>query len=70
MRTTHSGPLPPLFFRFSSSLVKVIVYVWFNDENTLREPGSKTDVYAAFKRMLARGTVPDGLDALLREAAG
>ena len=57
-----------LFFRFASSPVKVIVYVWFNDEDTLRKAGSKTDVYQAFKRMLARGVVPTGIAELLREA--
>ena len=44
-----------LFFRFASNPVKVIVYVWFNDEDTLRKSGAKTDVYETFKRMLARG---------------
>ena len=58
-----------LFFRFASSPVKVIVYVWFNDEDTLRKAGSKTDVYETFKRMLARGVVPGGIDELLREAS-
>lgn len=57
-----------LFFRFASDPVKVIVYVWFNDEDTLRKAGSKTDVYEAFKRLLARGVVPSDIDALLREA--
>ncbi len=54
-----------LFFRFASSPVKVIVYVWFNDEDTLRKAGSKIDVYEAFKRMLARGVVPARIDELL-----
>ena len=58
-----------LFFRFASSPVKVIVYVWFNDEDTLRKAGSKTDVYETFKRMLARGVVPQTIDDLLREAS-
>jgi toxin YhaV len=57
-----------LFFRFASSPVKVIVYVWFNDEDTLRKAGSKTDVYAAFKRMLARGVVPARIDELLSDS--
>ena len=57
-----------LFFRFASSPVKVIVYVWFNDENTLRKAGSKSDVYESFKRMLARGVVPGDIDDLLRVA--
>ena len=58
-----------LFFRFAASRVKIVVYVWFHDEDTLRKAGSKADVYEAFKRLLARGVVPDGIDALLREAA-
>ena len=56
-----------LFFRFASNPVKVIVYVWFNNENTLRKAGSKTDVYEAFRRILERGVVPNDIDALLRE---
>ena len=58
-----------MFFRFASNPLKVIVYVWFNDEDTLRKAGSKTDVYETFKRMLARGVVPNDIDALLTGAA-
>lgn len=54
-----------LFFRFNSNSIKLIVYVWFNDEDTLRKSGSKTDVYETFKRMLARGEVPDSITELL-----
>ena len=57
-----------LFFRFASSPVKVLVYVWFNDEDTLRKAGSKTDVYEAFRQMLARGVVPTGIAELLPNA--
>ena len=57
-----------LFFRFASRPVKIIVYVWFNDEDSLRKAGSKTDVYEAFRRMLARGEVPDGIEPLLMES--
>lgn len=57
-----------LFFRFASNPVKVIVYVWFNDEDTLRKAGSKTGVYESFKRMLTRGVVPRDIGALLSEA--
>ena len=57
-----------LFFRFASSPVKVIVYVWFNDEDTLRKAGSKSDVHESFRRMLARGEVPGDIEDLLREA--
>ena len=57
-----------LFYRFASSPIKVIVYVWFNDEDTLRKAGSKTDVYETFRRMLARGLVPRDMDTLLKQA--
>ena len=39
-----------LFFGFAPDPVKVIVHVWFNDENTLCKAGSKSDLYEAFKR--------------------
>ena len=58
-----------LFFRFASSPKKAIVYVWFNDEDSLRKAGSKTDVYETFKRMLARGMVPNNVDALLQDSS-
>jgi toxin YhaV len=57
-----------LFFRFASSPIQLIVYVWFNDEDTLRKAGSRTDVYEAFKRMLMRGEVPPTIEALLAES--
>ena len=55
-----------LFFRFASSPIQIIIYVWFNDENTLRKAGAKTDVYETFKRMLAQGKVPGSIEELLR----
>ena len=54
-----------LFFRFTSSPIQIIIYVWFNEESTLRKAGAKTDVYETFKRMLARGQVPGSVEALL-----
>jgi toxin YhaV len=57
-----------LFFRFASQPIKVIVYVWFNDEDTLRKAGAKTDVYETFKRMLARGVVPTSINDLLDDS--
>lgn len=55
-----------LFYRFASNPSKVIVYVWFNDEETLRKAGSKTDVYETFKQMLARGVVPKNIKELMK----
>jgi len=54
-----------LFFRFSTK-DRVIVYVWVNDEFTLRKAGSKTDAYAVFKSMLTAGDPPRTLEALLK----
>ncbi|WP_295456032.1 type II toxin-antitoxin system YhaV family toxin [uncultured Thiodictyon sp.] len=53
-----------LFFRYDSK-AKVIVFAWINDENTLRSPGSKSDPYAVFQKMLERGYPPDSWSALL-----
>jgi toxin YhaV len=63
--------LPPryrLFFKFTSAQRKII-YVWLNDEHTLRKEGSKTDVYEVFKQMLKRGQVPDSIADLLKKSA-
>ena len=57
-----------MFFRFASKPVKLIVYVWFNDEDSLRKAGAKTDVYETFRRMLARGEVPESIEHLLVES--
>jgi toxin YhaV len=56
-----------LFFRFSSK-DRVIVYVWVNDEFTLRKAGSKTDAYAVFKSMLTAGNPPRTFEDLLKHA--
>jgi len=56
-----------LFFRFSSK-EKTIVYVWMNDESTLRKAGSKTDPYAVFRTMLESGNPPDSMEELVRRS--
>ena len=64
--------LPPryrLFYRFSSKPVRIIVYAWLNDEATLRKEGAKTDVYAVFQRMLARGEVPSDIAELMKRGS-
>lgn len=53
-----------LFFRFNST-PPIIIYVWMNDERTLRKAGSKTDCYNVFKKMLSRGEVPDNIKQLI-----
>lgn len=57
-----------LFYRFATSPAPMIVYVWLNDETTLRKAGARTDVYAVFQRMLARGEVPTDLEDLKRQS--
>lgn len=53
-----------LFFRYRSD-PKLIVYVWFNDDSTLRQVGAKTDVYLVFRAMLERGKPPSTWEDLV-----
>lgn len=53
-----------LFFRYHSG-AKIIVYVWLNDEDTLRKAGNRTDVYATFRAMLERERPPTDWDDLI-----
>lgn len=57
-----------LFFRFASSPLPLIVFVWLNDEDTLRKEGAKTDVYLRFRAMLERGEVPTAMEDLIRDS--
>ena len=54
-----------LLYRFST-LQKIIVYAWVNDEGSLRKSGSKTDPYAVFQAMLKSGEPPHSFAELLR----
>jgi toxin YhaV len=54
-----------LFYRFSSEL-RIIIYVWVNNERSLRKAGSKTDPYALFRTMLDSGNPPSSFAELLR----
>jgi toxin YhaV len=56
-----------LFFRFDSA-AKIIVYVWVNDQESLRAYGSKTDAYALFQKMLASGYPPGSFEELLKQS--
>jgi toxin YhaV len=57
-----------LFFRFDSS-TKTIIYSWFNDEETLRAYGSKSDAYLTFVKMLQRGKPPTDWSQLVESLA-
>jgi toxin YhaV len=56
-----------LFYRFSTN-EKIIIYVWVNDERTLRKAGSKTDPYNVFRGMLEAGNPPGSVEELLKSA--
>ncbi|NJL58881.1 MAG: type II toxin-antitoxin system YhaV family toxin [Desulfobacteraceae bacterium] len=62
--------MPPryrMFFRYHSDFVikkgfspeKCIIFVWFNDESTLRKEGSKTDCYKVLAHYLNSGKIPN-----------
>ncbi|WP_418648283.1 type II toxin-antitoxin system YhaV family toxin [Thauera butanivorans] len=53
-----------LLFRYDSK-VRVIVYAWVNDEQTLRSSGSRSDRHALFEKMPGRGHPPDDWNALM-----
>lgn len=57
-----------LFFRYRKA-EKIILYAWVNDTDTLRAYGAKTDAYAVFKKMLARGRPPDNWEKLMAECS-
>jgi toxin YhaV len=54
-----------LFFRYSKS-ARVILYVWVNDQDTLRTYGSRDDAYSVFARMLDSGNPPDDWESLVK----
>ena len=56
-----------LFFRYDSRM-KVIIYVWMNDEDTKRAYESKTDAYLVFQKMLESGYPPGEFAELLRQS--
>ena len=51
-----------LFFVFSNS-AKVIIFLYLNDERTLRKEGSPDDPYVIFTRMVQRGEIGADFDA-------
>lgn len=56
-----------LFFRFRTD-DRVIVYIWLNDESTLRKEGGKKDVYVVFRKMLSSGNIPCSIEELLNQS--
>jgi toxin YhaV len=56
-----------LFFRFRSDQ-RIIVYVWVNDDSTLRARDSRTDAYEVFRRMLRTGRPPEDWNELLAQS--
>ena len=56
-----------LFFRFYSKQ-KRIVFVWMNEEGTLRNKGGKYDVYTVFEGLLEKCLIPDNYKDLFKDA--
>ncbi|WP_301152126.1 type II toxin-antitoxin system YhaV family toxin [Metapseudomonas otitidis] len=57
-----------LFFQYHGDAPKRIIYVWLNDEATLRKDGARTDVYVVFRAMLDKGAIPSTFKELLAMA--
>ncbi|MDX2106591.1 MAG: type II toxin-antitoxin system YhaV family toxin [Candidatus Melainabacteria bacterium] len=64
-----------LFFRYDAKSKeippgkgKAIIYVWINDDKSMRKEGDKNDPYAIFARGLKRGQPPDSFDTLMKES--
>jgi len=56
-----------LFFRYQRE-GRIIVYAWFNNADSKRAYGSKTDAYLVFRRMIEEGHPPDDWKILLKES--
>ncbi|MHB0871558.1 MAG: type II toxin-antitoxin system YhaV family toxin [Chloroflexota bacterium] len=66
-RRAKKHGLPPryrLFWVFSSRL-RVIIFLYLNDETTLRKEGARSDPYRVFQRMIDRGEIGADFDANL-----
>jgi toxin YhaV len=57
-----------LFFRYHTE-ARIIVFVWLNDENTLRKAGSRSDPYHIFREMLEKGQPPSDWPDLIAASA-
>ncbi len=65
-----------LFFRYHSNYkvkgisnsAKSIIYVWFNDQSSLRKKGDKNDCYNVFNKLLDGGKISDDWKKLLTES--
>lgn len=71
--------MPPryrMFFRYHSDFIikkgspseKCIIFVWFNDEFTLRKEGAKTDCYNVLLHFIKSGKIPDDWSSLLQQS--
>lgn len=58
-RRAKGHGLPPryrLFWTFSNE-ARVIIFLYLNDESTLRKEGARSDPYERFKRLIERGAI-------------
>ncbi len=66
-RVTFGANWFRLFFRPDSAL-RLVVYAWVTDRDTLRNAGAASNPYAVFARMLAHGNPSDDWPKLLAAA--
>ena len=59
--------LSVVFSIFQNGNIKILIFVWVNDAETLRTYGSKTDAYAVFRTMLDNENPPDDWKDLLKK---
>jgi toxin YhaV len=51
-----------LFFVFSTQ-AKALIFIYLNDESTLRQQGGRKDPYVVFSNLVERGEIGDDFDA-------
>ena len=67
-RRARGRGLPPryrLFWVFSQQ-ARTVIFLYLNDETTLRKEGARTDPYVVFKQMVARGDIGPDFEANLQ----
>ncbi len=67
-RRAKGHGLPPRYRLFCvfSRQARVIIFLYLNDETTLRKAGARTDPYVSFQRLVARGEIGPDFAANLR----
>jgi toxin YhaV len=67
-RRAKGRGLPPRYrlFWVCSERARTIIFLYVNDQTTLRKEGARTDPYEVFKRMVERGEIGADFEANVR----